>query len=108
MTIATSGMEPFRILFDGFQTLALTDRGVTRGFFLSVAGVIDRHPNFIVYLIVRFYLRSVDDTRVHIFIYRLYIYIFIQTGVICWADEGPKCKFFLIFTVEWICWAEEG
>ena len=76
-TTTTSGMEPFRILFDGFQPLALTDRGVTRGFFLSVAGVVDRHPNFIVYLIVRFYLRSVDDTRVYIFIYRLYIYIYI-------------------------------
>ena len=51
-TTATSGMEPFRILFDGFQPLALTDRGVTGGFFLSVAGVVDRHLNFIVYLIV--------------------------------------------------------
>ena len=27
MTTATSGMEPFGILFDGFQPLALTDAG---------------------------------------------------------------------------------
>ena len=51
-TIATSGMEPFRILFDGFQPLGLTDRGVTRGFFLGASGVLDRHPNFIIRLIV--------------------------------------------------------
>ena len=103
-TTATSGMEPFQILFDGFQPLALADRGVTWGFFLSVAGVLDRHPNFIIYLMVWllyyiilwryiymiifwFYLRSVDDTRVYIFIYKC-----VQTGVICWAEEGPKCN----------------
>ena len=42
------------------------------------------------------------------------IYKYVQTGVICWAEEGPKCNviptinFALIFAVEWICWAEEG
>ena len=94
-TTATSGVEPFRILFDGFQLLALADRGVTGGFFLSVAGVLDRHLNFIIYLIVWllyyiifwFYLRSVDDTRVYIFIYKC-----VQTDVICWAEERPKCN----------------
>ena len=49
---ATSEMEDSRILFDGLQLFALADRGVTGGFFLSVAGVLDRHPNFIIYLIV--------------------------------------------------------
>ena len=94
-TTATYGVEPFRILFDGFQLLALADRGVTGGFFFSVAGVLDRYPNFIIYLIVWllhyiifwFYLRSVDDTRVYIFIYKC-----VQTGVICWAEERPKCN----------------
>ena len=93
MTTATSGMEPFRILLDGFRPLALADRGVTGGFLLSVVGVLDPHPSFIIYLIVWllyylifwFCLRSVDDTRVYIFIYK-----FAQTGVICWAEEGPK------------------
>ena len=47
-TTTTSGMEPFRILFDGFQPLALADRGVAGGFFLSVVGALDRHPNFII------------------------------------------------------------
>ena len=51
-TTATSEMEDSRILFDGLQLLALADRGVTGGFFSSVAGVLDRHPNFIIYLIV--------------------------------------------------------
>ena len=51
-TIATSGMEPFQILFDGFQPLALAGRGVTRGFFLGASGVLDRQPNFIICLIV--------------------------------------------------------
>ena len=36
-TTATSGMEPFQILLGGFQPLTLADRGVTGGFFLSVA-----------------------------------------------------------------------
>ena len=49
---ATSEMEHSRILFDGLQLFALADRGVTEGFFSSVAGVLDRHPNFIIYLIV--------------------------------------------------------
>ena len=51
-TTATSEMEPSRILFDGLQPFALADRGVTEGFFSYVAGVLDRHPNFIIYLIV--------------------------------------------------------
>ena len=51
-TTATSEMEPSQILFDGLQLFALADRGVTEGFFSSVAGVLDRHPNFIIYLIV--------------------------------------------------------
>ena len=51
-TTATSEIEPSRILFDGLQQFALADRGVTGGFFSSVAGVLDRHPNFIIYLIV--------------------------------------------------------
>ena len=45
------------------------------------------------------YLRSVDDTRVYIFICKC-----VQTGVIYWAEEGPKYNviltiifFFLIF-----------
>ena len=104
-TTATSRMEPFRILFDGFNwywlaVILLVDglqplKNVTGGFFLSVAGALDRHRDFIIYLIVWllyylifwFYLRSVDDTRVHIFIYKC-----VQTGVICWAEEGPKCN----------------
>ena len=86
--------------------------GVTGGFFLSVAGVLDQHPNFIIYLIVWllcyiivwFYLRVVDNTRVYILICK-----YVQTGVICRVEEGPKCNdmptinFFLIFAVEWIC-----
>ena len=51
-TAATSEMGPSRILFDNLQPLALADRGVTGGFFSSVAEVLDRHPNFIIYLIV--------------------------------------------------------
>ena len=116
-------MEPSRILFDGLQPFALADRGVTGGFFSSVAGVLDRHPNFIIYLIVWLlyyiifwlHLRSVDDTRVYIFIYK-----YVQTGVIYWAEEGPKCNvmltiifflsffFLIIFKVERICWTEQG
>ena len=51
-TTATSEMEPSQILFDDLQLFALADSGVTGGFFSSVAGVLDRHPNFIIYLIV--------------------------------------------------------
>ena len=66
-TTATSGMEPFGILFEGFQPLALADtalavvslvdglqplKNVTGGYFLSAAGVLDRHPDFIFYPIV--------------------------------------------------------
>ena len=51
-TTVTFEMEPSQILFDGLQPLALADRGVTGGVFLSVAGVLDQHPNFIIYLIV--------------------------------------------------------
>ena len=51
-TTATSEMEPSGILFDGLQPFALADRGITRGFFSSVEGVLDQHPNFIIYLIV--------------------------------------------------------
>ena len=51
-TIVTSEMEPFRILFDGLQPFALADGGVTGGFFSSVAGVLDRHPKFMIYLIL--------------------------------------------------------
>ena len=36
-TTVTSEMEPSRILFDGLQPLALADRGVTGGVFVSVA-----------------------------------------------------------------------
>ena len=104
-TTVTSGMEPFRILFDGFSwywltVILLADalqplKNVTGEFFLSVAGVLDRHRDFIIclivwllyYLIFWFYLCSVDDTRVYIFIYKC-----VQTGVICWAEEGPKCN----------------
>ena len=97
-TTATSEMEPSRILFDGLQQFALADRGVTGGFFSSVPGVLDRHPNFIIYLIVWLlyyiifwlHLRSVDDTRVYIFIYK-----YVQTSVIYWAEEGPKCNVML-------------
>ena len=39
-------------LFDGLQPFALADRGAIRAFFLSVAGVLDCHPNFLIYLIV--------------------------------------------------------
>ena len=106
-TTATSGMVPSQIWFDGLQPLALTDRGVAGRFFLSVAGVLDRHSNSIIYQIVWLlyyiifwlYLRSVDDTRVYIFIYKC-----VQTGVICWAEEGPECNvmppiiFFLLFS----------
>ena len=52
MTSATSEMEPSQILFDGLQPFALADRGVTGGFFSSVEGLLDQHPNFIIYLIV--------------------------------------------------------
>ena len=44
----------------------------------------------------------------------IFIYKYVQTAVICWTEEGPKCNvmptmiFFLTFTDEWICWAEEG
>ena len=77
------------LLVDCLQVL----NNVTGGFFLRVEGTLDGHPNFIIYLIVWllyyiifwFYLRSVDDTKVNIFIYK-----YAQTGVICWAEEGPK------------------
>ena len=93
-TTATSEIEPSQILLDGLQLFALTDKGVTGGFFSGVAGVLDRHPNFIIYLIVWLlyyiifwlHLRSVDDSRVYIFIYK-----YVQTGVIYWVEEGPKC-----------------
>ena len=51
-TTATSEMEPSRILLDGLQPFASADRGVTGGLFSSITGVLDRHPNFIIYLIV--------------------------------------------------------
>ena len=101
-TTATSEMEPSQILFDGLQLFALADRGVTGGFFLSVAGVLDRHPDFIIYLMV----------------WLLYYIIFWLH--LCWAEEGPKCNvmltiifflsffFLIIFKVERICWTEQG
>ena len=116
-TTATSEMEPSRILFACLQPFALADRVVTGGFLSSVAGVLDRQPNFIIYLIMWLlyyvifwlHLRSVDDTRVYIFIYK-----YVQTGVIYWAEEGSKYNamltiiFFFFFMAEWICWTEQG
>ena len=93
MTIATSKMEPFRILFDGFQPLALTDRGVTGGFFLSVAGVVDRHPNFIVYLIVRFYLRMISEC-IYLYIDFIYIYLYRLVSS-AGRTKGRNVNFFL-------------
>ena len=39
------------------------------------------------YIIFWLHLGSVDDTRVYIFIYK-----YVQTGVIYWAEKGPECN----------------
>ena len=129
-TTATSGLEPFGNIVWRFSAVGiswywvvvvlLVDvlqplKNVTGGSILSVAGVLDRQPDFIFYLIMWllycimfwFYLHSVDDNRVYVFIYKCK-----QTDVICLMEVGPKCNvvhhyayynFFHIFTVEWIC-----
>ena len=87
-----------RDFWDGALSDIVWQWGVTGGFFSSVAGVLDRHPNFIIYLVVwlLYYIifwihyRSVDDTRVYVFICK-----YVQTGVICWVEEGPKCNVML-------------
>ena len=105
-TTVTSEMEPSQIMFDGLQLFALADRGVTGGFFSSVAGVQDRHPNFIIYLMCDCYTILYFDFIFARWMIPEYIFIckYVQTGVICWAEERPKCNvmpainFFFLFS----------
>ena len=122
-TTATSGMEPFGILFEGFQPLALADTALAvgiiswrspgvkkcyRGIFFERCGSPRSTPGF--YILCD----SVIVTP-HFILILSSLAGWCQgvlTGVIYWAELWPKCNvvhhyanynFFLIFTVEWIC-----
>ena len=125
-TTATSGMEPFRILFDGFQLSLLADTGWRLYYYLTVfsrwkmlRGVLFecfRSPrwapgfyNLSDSVIVTLYYILIWSSLVGWY-QSMYIYIQICTDwchLLGGGGAEMECytyyKFFIIFIVEWIC-----